>query len=212
MCCSIKATVVGPLTLATNLVDHFYGEAEALALALARALNGELRALEAAGADVIQIDEPGFHFDVAAVRAYGLDALTQLVAGVTVPVIVHVCYGYALVFREKSESPAYPELLERLSEAPVAGMSIEYEQPGHGPELLRRCGDKHVVLGLLDLGTEAVETPDHIARRLDAAMRVVPPERLHPASDCGMWYLPRPVADAKINALAAGARLVRADR
>ena len=207
----VKATVIGPLTLATQVADRFYGDAEALALALARALNGEVRALEEAGADVIQIDEPSFHFDVSAARTYGVAALAQVVEGVTVPVIVHVCYGYALVVREKSASPTYPALLEVLSDAPISGMSIEYEQPGHGPDLLRHCGDKHVVLGLLNLGTEEAETADHVARRLDAAMRFVPAERLHPASDCGMWYLPRSVAYAKILALSAGARLVCAD-
>ena len=208
----VKTALVGPVTLSAQLVDSFYGDAEALVMALAGALNNELRALEAAGADVIQIDEPGAHFNMDLVRAVGNRSITRMVEGVAVPVIVHVCYGYALVYTEKSPSPTYPELLEIYADAPVAAISIEYEQPNHGPEVLRHCGDKHVVLGLLDLGNEAVETPEHIAQRLDDAMTVVPAERLHPASDCGMWYLPHDVAFGKIRALVQGTGLVRSER
>ena len=208
----VKTALVGPVTLSAQLVDSFYGDAEALVMALAGALNNELRALEAAGADVIQIDEPGAHFNMDLVRAVGNRSIARMVEGVAVPVIVHVCYGYALVYTEKSPSPTYPELLEIYADAPVAAISIEYEQPNHGPEVLRHCGDKHVVLGLLDLGNEAVETPEHIAQRLDDAMTVVPPERLHPASDCGMWYLPHDVAFGKIRALVQGTGLVRSER
>lgn len=93
----------------------------------------------------------------------------------------------------------------------ITGISVEYEQPGHEPDVLRRCGDKHVLLGLLNLGTHEVETPVHIAARLREALKVVPAERLHPCSDCGMWFLPREVAFGKIEALAEGTRIVRRD-
>ena len=207
----VKTALVGPVTLSAQLVDSFYGDAEALVMAIAAALNNELQALEAAGVDVIQIDEPGAHFAMDLVRAAGNRSIARMVEGVTVPVIVHVCYGYALVYTEKSPSPTYPELLEIYADAPVAAISIEYEQPKHGPDVLRHCGDKHVVLGLLDLGNQDVEPPEHIARRLEAAMKVVPAERLHPTSDCGMWYLPHDVAFGKICALVQGTELVRSE-
>lgn len=206
----LKTTIVGPISLYTQLVDQVYDDPEALILDLAAALNAEMRSLEAAGADVLQIDEPGWHFNIDLVRAMGRKAIMRMVEGVSVPVIVHVCYGYAIVYKDKSASPDYPELLEILAASPIAGISLEYEQPGHAPDILNHCGDKHVMIGLLDLGTEAVESSEHVAERLRDVLDVVPAERLHPCSDCGMWHLPRSRAYAKIKALASGTEKVRA--
>ncbi len=205
----VKAAVIGPMSLAFQLHDAFYDDTAALIMALAAALNQELLALQAAGADVLQIDEPVIHSRLALAREVGRAAIARMVQGIHVPVQVHVCYGYALVFPNKSPSPVYAEVLELLADCPIAGISLEYEQPRHDPDILRHCGDKHVILGLLDLGTQAVETPEYIAVRIRDALAVVPPARLHPASDCGMWYLPRDVAFGKISALAAGTRIVR---
>jgi len=205
----VKANVIGPVSLYAQVVDGFYGDDEQAVMAFAAALNNELIRLDAAGADVIQIDEPAFHSRLSLARRIGPAAIERMVQGVRAPVIVHVCYGYALVYDEKSASPTYPEVLELLSACPIAGISLEYEQPGHNPAILRHCGDKHVVLGLLDLGKADAETPDHVADRLRAALQVVPAERLHPSSDCGMWYLPRERAYAKIAALVAGTRIIR---
>lgn len=205
----VKMAVIGPLSLSKRVVDGYYGDDEALVLAFADALNRELRALDAGGADVLQIDEPGFHSNVPLARRVGKTAIERMVKGVNAPVIVHVCYGYALVFKDKSASPTYPEVLELLADCPIAGISLEYAQPKHEPPLLRHCGDKHVVIGLLDLASPVAETSAAVARRLRAALAEVPPERLHPAPDCGMWYLPRPLAFAKIAALAAGTNEVR---
>jgi len=205
----VKITVIGPLSLYLQVIDRYYGEPGPAVMAFAAALNEELRTLEAAGADVLQIDEPTFHGHIDLARAIGQAAIRRMVEGLQVPVIVHVCYGYALVYRDKKASPSYPEVLELLSDCPIAGISLEYEQPQHEPSLLKHCGDKHVVLGLLDLGAKEAETPAHVADRLRAAIEIVPADRLHPASDCGMWYLPRELAFAKIAALAAGTRLVR---
>ncbi len=207
----VKANVVGPLTLSRQLADHFYGDQRPLVMALAAALNKELKVLDAAGADVLQVDEPSFHFALDEVRAFGVESVERLVTGIKAPVIIHVCYGYALVYREKSASRSYPEVLEILSDTPIAGISLEYDQPGHTPDVLSHCGDKHVILGLLDLGNQAVETLSHIAERLEAALAIVPPERLHPASDCGMRYLGRDTAFGKITALVAGTRLVHTE-
>lgn len=204
----VKITVGGPLTLARRVNDSHYGDEDALVMTFAQALNGELRALEAAGADVLQLDEPRFHSGYSVAERIGREALTVAVDGITIPVIVHVCYGYAIVFKDKSPSEIYPGTLEVLADSPISAISLEYEQPGHEPDLLRHCGDKHVVLGLLDLSKPDAETAEHVARRIDAALKVVPAERLHPASDCGMWYLQRPLAFAKLEALAGGTRLV----
>jgi 5-methyltetrahydropteroyltriglutamate--homocysteine methyltransferase len=205
----VKVNVVGPLTLSGSLIDTFYADRTALVLALARALNAELKALENEGANVLQIDEPGLHFDVDLARSVGQRAIAETVQGLRAPVIVHVCYGYAFLYREKSASALYPEILELLSECPIQAISIEYEQPQHQPSLLKHCGSKHVLLGLLNLGTQSIETPEHVAERLLAALEVVPPERLHPSSDCGMWFLPRHVASGKISSLVQGTNEVR---
>ncbi|WFU14866.1 hypothetical protein [Bradyrhizobium sp. CB3481] len=206
----VKVTVVGPLTLAQQVSDHFYNDEETLLYELARALNQEMKALQAAGADLLQVDEPHFHGSLSTARKYGMKALEELVQGISVPVTTHVCYGYALVHQEKSKSPTYPEALEILSECPITAISLEYEQPKHEPSLLRYCGQKHIVLGLLDLACKEIERPEHIARRIDDALNVVPAERLHPSSDCGMWFLPRALAFGKIRSLVEGTEIVRA--
>ncbi|MGX5851551.1 uroporphyrinogen decarboxylase family protein [Mesorhizobium sp. PL10] len=204
----LKVAIAGPLSLSQQVVDRHYGDQDKLILAMASALNMELRALQSAGADVVQIDEGSWHFDVDLARRIGPRAISRMVEGIHVPVIVHVCYGYSIVYKEKVPSPVYPEVLQLLADCPIAGISLEYEQPGHSPEILKNCGDKHVVVGMLDLAKLEVETPDHIARRLRDALEVVPAERLHPSSDCGMWFLPRSVAFGKISALVEGTRLV----
>jgi 5-methyltetrahydropteroyltriglutamate--homocysteine methyltransferase len=208
----LKATVIGPVTLSRSLANRHYEDESALVLALADALNHECRAVEQAGAAVIQIDEPSFHSRFSLARRVGLDALGRMVRGVGVPVQVHVCYGYAIAFPEKTPSEHYADVLRLLARCPIAGISLEYEQPGHTPEILAACGDKHVIPGLLDLGRTEPESVDHIAARLESALEVVPAARLHPSSDCGLWHLPRAAAYAKIAALAAATHRVRAAR
>jgi len=205
----VKANIVGPISLFGQLIDEFYGDERALIMALAAALNEELLALSASGADVLQIDEPGIHFHLSLARRFVREAIARVVQGVETPVIVHVCYGYAFVMRQKAASPTYPEVLELLADCPIAGISLEYEQPRHEPSLLKHCGQKHVIVGLLDLGTSEAETAGHVAERLRAALEIVPPERLHPSSDCGMWFLPRDLAYGKITALVEGTRIIR---
>lgn len=208
----VKTTVIGPLSLYCQLVDQFYHDEEAAVLALADALREELMALEAAGADVLQIDEPMFHMRASLARRIGKAAIERMTAGIRVPVIVHVCYGYALVIAEKQKSALYPEILEILSDCPIAGISLEYEQPRHEPSLLKHCGRKHVVLGLLDLANPMAESADDIVRRLSDALCIVPPERMHPSSDCGMWYLQRELAYAKLQSLVTATRRVGLQR
>lgn len=205
----VKVCVIGPLTLARSLHDRHYGDERALIMALADALNAEMRALEEAGAAVLQIDEPSFHARLPSARSFGVDAVARMVRGIACPVILHVCYGYALVNAVKAPSAHYADALEIAAACPVQAISLEYEQPGHTPDILARCGGKHILLGLLNLARTDAETPEHIMARLRAALEVVPATRLHPASDCGMWYLPRALASAKISALGDAANRVR---
>jgi len=205
----VKVAIPGPLTLASRLADRFYDDEAAFVTAIAAALNKELLALQEVGTDVLQIDEPAFHTSLSIARRIGVGAIERVLQGVQVPVIVHVCYGYAYAFAEKRANPAYAEVLELVASTSATAISLEYEQPGHEPEILKHCGGKHVVLGLLDLSNRQAPTSDHVASRLRAALNVTPPERLHPSSDCGMWFLPRDSAYAKISSLVDGTSTVR---
>jgi len=205
----VKATVVGPITAWQFMANEYYGDEESGIMAMATVLNQELRALDAEGADLLQIDEPAFHTRLSLARRHGVHAINRMVEGIRTPVAVHVCYGYAYSWEEKEPNPAYAECLALLAQCDIWGMSIEYEQPQHTPELLTNCGDKAVILGLLSLGTEEIEISVSIADRIRAAVDVIPPERLHPAPDCGMWHLPREVAYAKLRALVVGTEIIR---
>lgn len=197
----VKVTVIGALTSLDRVVDEYYGDEVKAVMAMADALNQEIRALDEEGVDLIQIDEPVFHFRVSRAKRYGMEVLERMVAGVRTPIAVHVCYGYAAFTDSKGVNPAYKDCLEILAASPIHAISLEYEQPGHEPDILEHCGDKHVILGLLDLGTEEVETVAHVEGRIADALQVVPARRLHPSSDCGLWFLPREVAFGKIQAL-----------
>jgi 5-methyltetrahydropteroyltriglutamate--homocysteine methyltransferase len=207
----VKVTLIGPLTTVSRVVDEYYGDERTLGMALAAALNQEARSLAAAGADLIQIDEPAFHSAASRAKLWGADALNRTIEGVTCATAVHMCYGYALNEATRDPSPVYADAVAVAAGSNVDAISIEYEQPGHQPDLLRFAGDKAVILGFLNLGSREIETPEHVARRIRDAMEVVPPERIFPSSDCGMWFLPRSVAYAKISALAEGARNVRSE-
>ena len=206
----VKMTVIGPLTTACRLVNEHYADEEAVGMAAAAVINQELRALAAEGVDVLQVDEPDFHFRHDQASKWGTRALDAALEGVAATTVVHVCYGYATIGHKRVD-PNYGSVLELIAASQADGISLEYEQPGHGPEVLRHCGDKAVVLGLLNLGTHEIETTAHVAARVRAALGVVPPERLHLAPDCGMWFLPRDVAFAKLRTMAAAAELIRGE-
>ena len=205
-----KVTLIGPTTLALRLVDEHYGSLEAVAFALADVLNQEAKALVALGADIIQIDEPEVHFRYSQVAAFATEALDRTLAGVNAHTMVHVCYGYSKNIAEKRSTPVYASALELLAASKVDDISLEYEQPNHGPELLEHTGTKGLALGLLNLDTEApVESVEHIVSRATEAIGVIGPQRLRLAPDCGMWFLPRDHATAKISALERAAQRLR---
>lgn len=203
-----KITVIGPLTTAVRLVNEYYPDEESLAMAIARAINQELKALDTEGVDIIQLDEPDFHFRPDAAVKWGSKCLDIAFDGIKTTKAVHMCYGYAMI-GDKHVNPNYSKVLQAIAQANTDQISIEYEQPGHRPDLLEYAGDKIVVLGLLDLGKEAIETPEYLVSRIREALEIIPPERLHVAPDCGMWFLPRKSAFGKLQSLVKAAEIVR---
>jgi 5-methyltetrahydropteroyltriglutamate--homocysteine methyltransferase len=205
---SIKVTVPGPFTLGQLAQDEHYGDERALALDLAAAVNEEVKALHEAGADVVQLDEPYLEARPAKARAFGVEAVNRALEGVTGVTALHVCFGYGHFAKDK---PAAYSILDELGACRVDQLSIEAAEPGLDPAVLAAVGGKTVVYGVVASGSESVESVDVVAERIRAALRFVPPERLMPAPDCGMKYLTRPVAFAKLQALADGAGLVRGE-
>jgi 5-methyltetrahydropteroyltriglutamate--homocysteine methyltransferase len=202
----IKMTVPGPFTMSQQAQDEFYGDGRALALAYADAVNAEIKDLFAAGADIVQIDEPWMQARPEEARAYGVEALDRAVAGVSGTTAVHLCFGYAAMVKEK---PSGYSFLPELEQSAVQQVSIETAQPSLDCAVLAKLPSKTIILGVLDLADPAVESPETVAQRIRRALAVVPPERLVIAPDCGLKYLPREVAFGKMQAMVAGADLVR---
>jgi 5-methyltetrahydropteroyltriglutamate--homocysteine methyltransferase len=204
----IKVTVPGPFTLARLAEDEHYRDEERLALAYAAAVNDELRELEPL-VDALQLDEPYLQAHPDRARAYAIPAIDRALAGLVKPTAVHLCFGYAHSHAlAGTTKPSGYSFLPELERCAAGQVSIEAAQPGLDLAVLETLPSKTIVLGVLDLGDPAPEAPDVVARRLEAALRRLPPERLVAAPDCGMKYLARPVAFAKLRALAEGARRV----
>ena len=204
----IKITVPGPFTM-TKLAqnDHYASDAE-LAMDYAAAVNAEVHDLFAAGADVVQIDEPYMQAHPAEARAYGIAALQRALDAAGGTTAVHVCFGYGAMVKGK---PARYDFLSELAATAVRQISVETAQPGLDCSVLAELGGKTVILGVLDLSTSEVESPDVVAARIRRALPYVPAERLIVAPDCGMKYLARDVAFAKLTSMVRGAGLVRAE-
>jgi 5-methyltetrahydropteroyltriglutamate--homocysteine methyltransferase len=204
----IKITVPGPFTMTQQAQNDHYGDPRMLALGYAEAVNEELRDLKAAGADVVQIDEPYLQARPEPAREYALEAINRALDGVDGDTVLHTCFGYAHIVHDRL--PGYPFLRE-LQGCAATHLSLEAAQPDLDPEVLRDVPDKVIVLGVLDLGDPKAETPEVVAGRIRRALTVLPPERLVVAPDCGMKYLPRELAFAKLRAMVEGARLVDAE-
>ncbi|MDX1430940.1 MAG: 5-methyltetrahydropteroyltriglutamate--homocysteine methyltransferase [Gammaproteobacteria bacterium] len=202
----IKITIPGPFTLTQLAQDDYYHDLEALAFAYADVVNEELRELKAAGADVVQLDEPYLQAQPERARELGVAAIDRALAGIPGTTAVHLCFGYAYVVKEKPPGYSY---LHELDACSADQISIEAAQPALDLSILAKLPSKTIILGVLDLGTETIETADRIAARIREALEWVAPERLVIAPDCGMKYLPRSVARAKLDAMVAGARAVR---
>ncbi len=200
----IKITVPGPFTMSQQAQDDYYGDARALALAYAAAVNEELRDLKAAGADVVQIDEPYLQARPDAARAYAIEAIDRALDGIGGETVLHTCFGYAHVVHDKPNG--YPFLRE-LDACRASHLSLEAAQPNLDAAILRDVPSKTILFGVVDLGAEEVETPEVVVARIERALAIVGPERLVVAPDCGMKYLPRERAFRKLEAMVAGAEL-----
>jgi 5-methyltetrahydropteroyltriglutamate--homocysteine methyltransferase len=211
----LKFTLPGPMTIVDTLADAYYGDRARLALEFARVLNAEARDLEAAGADVLQFDEPAFNVYLDEVRRWGLEALHQAVQGLRCTTAVHICYGYGIPANIQWKQTLGPEwrqyeiLFPLLARSGIQQVSLECANARVPLELLGLLRGKDVLVGVIDVATHEVETPAAVAERIRRALEWVEPARLYPCTNCGMVPLPREVARGKLLALGAGARLVR---
>jgi len=204
----IKITVPGPFTMSQQAQDDYYGDGEALAVAYAGAVNAEIKDLFAAGADVVQLDEPYMQARPDKARAFGLKALARALEGVEGTTALHICFGYAHLIHERPEGYSF---LPELSGSTVQQISIETAQSHLDTSVLETLPGKTIILGVLDLSSHEVESPETVAERIRRALPHVPAEKIIIAPDCGLKYLPREVAFGKMKAMADGAAIVRAE-
>ena len=205
----VKITVPGPFTMSQQAqIEHYGGRRELAAMDYAAAVNEEIRDLFAHGADVVQIDEPYMQARPDDARAYGLKALNRALDGVTGVTAVHICFGYAAIIHER---PSGYSFLPELAQCSCAQVSIETAQSNLDCSVLGALTRKKILLGVLDLSSMQPESPEQVAARVRRALPYMPAQNIILAPDCGMKYLPRDVADAKLRAMVEGARIVRAE-
>ena len=203
-----KITVPGPFTMSQQAQDDYYGDPEALAMGYAEAVNAEVRDLFAAGADIVQLDEPYLQARPEPAHKYGVRVINRALEGVTGTTAVHLCFGYAAIIHER---PAGYSFLPELADCSCDQVSIETAQSGLDCSVLASLGGKTIILGVLDLNDMTVESPDTVTERARRALPYVPAERLVLAPDCGMKYLPRDVAFGKLTAMTTAAARLRAE-
>jgi 5-methyltetrahydropteroyltriglutamate--homocysteine methyltransferase len=202
----IKITVPGAFTMAQQAQDDFYKDESAMAMGYAVALNEEIKDLFRAGADIVQIDEPYMQSTADKARQYGVDVINRTLEGVAGDTALHICFGYGALVHGR---PAGYSFLAELEESAVQQVSVETAQSKLDCSVLEKLPSKTIILGVLDLSTHQVETPEQVADRIRRGLAHVPVERLVVAPDCGMKYLPRDVAFGKLKAMVAGAAIVR---
>jgi 5-methyltetrahydropteroyltriglutamate--homocysteine methyltransferase len=205
---TIKMTVPGPFTMSQQAQNDYYPDLESAAMDYAAAVNAEIRDLHAAGADIVQIDEPYMQARPDAARAYGLTALNAALEGVTGRTAVHICFGYAAVIHVRPEGYSF---LPELADCSCDQISIETAQSGLDLGVLADLSGKGIILGVIDLSDHEVETVEVVAGRVRRAFGYVPPEQIVIATDCGMKYIPRASAEGKMRAMAGAAAVLRAE-
>ena len=203
---TIKITVPGPFTMSQQAQNDFYSWPEEMAFDYAIAVNEEIRDLFAAGADIVQIDEPYMQARPEKARSYGLRALNRALEGITGTTCVHICFGYAAIIHER---PSGYSFLPELAGCGCSQVSIETAQSNLDCSVLMTLPGKQILLGVIDLLEMNVESGDTVAARIRRALPYVAPENIVVATDCGMKYLPRDVADGKMRAMVEGARIMR---
>ena len=199
-----KVTVPGPFTMSQQAQDDYYGSPDKLGMAYADAVRGEIIDLFEAGADVVQVDEPYMQARPEPAREYGLDVLRRATDGISGTTAIHICFGYAAIIHDR---PSGYSFLPELDTTEADQISIETAQSGLELDVLDELSSKTIILGVLDLSTDEVETPETVADRIKRAFPHAGPERLIAAPDCGMKYLPRDSAYGKLEALVEGARI-----
>jgi 5-methyltetrahydropteroyltriglutamate--homocysteine methyltransferase len=202
----IKITVPGPFTMSQQAQNDFYKDEQEMVLDYAAAVNAEIKDLFAAGADIVQIDEPYMQARPEKARKYGLRGLNDALEGVTGTTAIHICFGYAAIIHVRPEGYSF---LPELAASPVKQISIETAQSKLDCSVLEKLRGKTIILGTLDLSDISIETPEAVAACIRCALPYVPPERIVVAPDCGLKYLPREVAFGKMRAMVEGARMVR---
>jgi 5-methyltetrahydropteroyltriglutamate--homocysteine methyltransferase len=211
----LKFTMPGPMTIVDTVADEHYRDRSRLAMEFARLINDEARELAALGLEVLQLDEPAFNVYLDDVRAWGMDALHAAIDGLACQTAVHICYGYGIPANVEWKRTLGPEWRQYeatfplLAESRVGQVSLECAGSRVPLFLLELLKGKDVLVGVIDVATEAIETPEEVAETIRKAMAHVPPDRLYPCTNCGMVPLSREVARGKLRALAAGAALVR---
>lgn len=211
----LKFTLPGPMTIVDTIADEHYGDRPTLAMAFAELLNEEAHELAALGVDVIQFDEPAFNVYMAEVETWGIQALERAAQGLSCKTAVHICYGYGIKANLDwkrtlgDEWAQYRETFPVLAQSAIDQVSLECANSRVPIELLSLLKGKDVLVGAIDVATNAVETPEQVANTIRKALEYVPADRLYPCTNCGMVPLRRDVSNAKLEALAAGAALVR---
>jgi len=209
----IKFTLPGPMTIIDTIADGHYGDRVTMAMAFADLLNQEARALEADGIDIIQFDEPAFNVYMTEAVAWGIEALHRCIAGLRCTTAVHICYGYGIEANVKwkqtlgEEWRQYEQVFPALAASKLDQVSLECANSHVPLELIGLLKGKDVMVGVIDVASDVIETPERVAATIRAAQRFVPAEKLYPCTNCGMAPMSRAVATAKLRALAAGAKL-----
>jgi 5-methyltetrahydropteroyltriglutamate--homocysteine methyltransferase len=214
----LKFTLPGPMTIVDTIADRHYGDRIAMAMAFADLLNEEARELEAIGVDVIQFDEPAFNVYLDEVVEWGIEGLHRAIAGLSCKTAVHICYGYGIQANIDwkaglgSEWRQYEKIFPALAASRIDQVSLECANSRVPVELMGLLAGKDVLVGAIDVATNQVETPEEVAATIDRALKFVPAERLYPCTNCGMAPLDQGLAYKKLEALSAGAALVRGRR
>ncbi len=211
----LKITMPGPMTIVDTIADRHYRDKVKLAMAFADLLNQEARALEKDGVDVIQLDEPAFNVYMDDVKKWGIDALNHAIRGLRCTTAVHICYGYGIKanidWKESlgAEWRQYEEIFPALAKSRIQQVSLECLHSHVPPQLMALLKGKDVLVGVIDVASDKVETPAEVAATIGRALKYVPRNHLFPCTNCGMAPMDREVAIAKLKALAAGAALAR---
>jgi 5-methyltetrahydropteroyltriglutamate--homocysteine methyltransferase len=212
----LKFTLPGPMTIADTVADRHYGDKVAMAMAFAELLNQEAHALQADGVDVIQFDEPAFNVFLDEVPVWGIPALEKAAAGLSCTTVVHICYGYGIkanIDWKKGlghEWRQYEKIFPALARSSIKQISLECFNSHVPPHLMKLLDGKDVLVGVIDVASDVVETPEQVADTIGMALEYVPKQRLYACTNCGMAPMDRDVALKKLHALAQGAELARA--